>query len=262
MGNRVRELARSSAWASTASIRGCDLVALKVRDVWHGDQVASRAVVMQHKTQRSVQFEITPAAHEAVQKWIETAGLKSDDFLFPSRIHGSPHLATRQYAQILEGWVEELGLDLAEHGRLGSRSSIDGRGYSKQDGQNADHLQTFHECRDYRLPGVRHLCKSGVDGVRPIVNVWGAGCNARVCHIHQANLAALPTVFCNESRNSVAVTLPGGVIPDAVVPVGYEICERNADIWLGGVDSTEQPIETGSYRSSVGIVVNVVRANV
>lgn len=39
-------------------INGCDLVALKVRDVCHGYQIAMRAVVMQHKTQRPVQFEI------------------------------------------------------------------------------------------------------------------------------------------------------------------------------------------------------------
>ena len=92
------------------------LVALNVRDICHGDQLASRAVVMQHKTQRPVQFEITPAARDAVQKWIKAAGLKSDDFLFPSRMHSSPHLGTRQYARILEGWVEELGLDPAEYG--------------------------------------------------------------------------------------------------------------------------------------------------
>lgn len=47
------------AWHHS-KLRGCDLVALKVRDVCHGDAVASRAVVMQHKTQRPVQFEITP----------------------------------------------------------------------------------------------------------------------------------------------------------------------------------------------------------
>jgi len=41
---------------------------LKVRDICHGDQVATRAAVMQHKTQRPVQFEITPATREAVQK--------------------------------------------------------------------------------------------------------------------------------------------------------------------------------------------------
>ena len=51
-----------------------------------------------------------------MQKWITVAGLRSEDFLFPSRIHDSPHLGTRQYARILEGWVEELGLDRAEYG--------------------------------------------------------------------------------------------------------------------------------------------------
>ena len=78
MQNRVRELALFNLGIDS-KLRGCDLVALKVRDVCHGDQVASRAVVMQHKTQRPVQFEITPAARDAVQKWIKAAGLKSDE---------------------------------------------------------------------------------------------------------------------------------------------------------------------------------------
>ena len=98
------------------ALRGCDLVVLKVRDVCHGDQVASRAVVMQHKTQRPVQFEITQAARDALQAWIKLAGLKSEDFLFPSRLHTSPHLGTRQYARILGHWVDELGLDRMEYG--------------------------------------------------------------------------------------------------------------------------------------------------
>ena len=49
-----------------------------------------------------------------MQKWIKTAALKSDDFLFPSRLHDSPNLGTHQYARVLEGWVEELGLDPAD----------------------------------------------------------------------------------------------------------------------------------------------------
>ena len=36
--------------------RGSDLVKLRVRPVCHGDRVASRAIVLQQKTQRSVQF--------------------------------------------------------------------------------------------------------------------------------------------------------------------------------------------------------------
>ena len=65
---RVRELALFNLGIDS-KLRGCDLVALKVRDVCHGDQVASRATVLQHKTQRPVQFEITSATREALQTW-------------------------------------------------------------------------------------------------------------------------------------------------------------------------------------------------
>jgi len=44
------------------------------------------------------------------------AGLESDDFLFPSRVHASPHLGTRQYARIVDAWVKEIGLDPAAYG--------------------------------------------------------------------------------------------------------------------------------------------------
>ncbi len=74
----------------------------------HGDQVATRTIVMQHKTQHPVQFEITQATRDALQAWIKEAALESEDFLFPSRLHDSPHLGTRQYVRILEHWVNEL----------------------------------------------------------------------------------------------------------------------------------------------------------
>ena len=115
MENRVRELPLFNLGIDS-KLRGSDLVGLKVRDICHGNQVASRAMVMQHKTQRPVQFEITPATRDAVQKWIALAGLKADDFVFPSRIHDSPNLGTRQCARILEHWVKELGLDPADYG--------------------------------------------------------------------------------------------------------------------------------------------------
>ena len=115
MEARVRELALFNLGIDS-KLRGCDLVALKVRDVCHGDQMAARAIVMQHKTQRPVQFEITAATRDALQAWIRQAGLKSENFLFPSRLHQSPHLGTRQYARILGRWVDELGLDRANFG--------------------------------------------------------------------------------------------------------------------------------------------------
>jgi len=48
--------------------------------------------------------------------WIRLSGLAPDGFLFPSRVHASPHLSTRQYARIVDSWVKEIGLDPAAYG--------------------------------------------------------------------------------------------------------------------------------------------------
>jgi len=92
MEDRARELVLFDLGIDS-KLRACDLVKLRVRDVCHGDRVASRATVLQQKTQRPVQFEISPATREAVEGWIRKAGLSPDDYLFPSRVHRSPHLA-------------------------------------------------------------------------------------------------------------------------------------------------------------------------
>jgi integrase len=109
MAGRSRDLALFNLGIDS-KLRGCDLVKLRVRDVCLGDQIAPRAIIMQQKAQRPVQFEITPPTREAVGTWIKQATLKSEDYLFPSRIHNSPYIGTRQYARVLEGWVEAMGL--------------------------------------------------------------------------------------------------------------------------------------------------------
>ena len=68
--------------------------------------------------------EITAATRDALQGWINHAGLKPKDFLFPSRLHESPHLGNRQYARILGHWVDGLGLDRAEYGTNSMRRTI------------------------------------------------------------------------------------------------------------------------------------------
>ncbi len=90
-GKRLRELALFNL-AIDSKLRGCDLVKLKVRDVAHGDKITKRAIVMQQKTHQPMQFEITEPTRTSVMDWIKQAKLKSEDFLFPSRIHGSPHI--------------------------------------------------------------------------------------------------------------------------------------------------------------------------
>jgi integrase len=72
--------------------------------------------VLQQKTQRPVEFEITAPTREALEAWIKSARLSPESFLFPSRVHDSPHLGTRQYARIVHDWVEEIGLDPTAYG--------------------------------------------------------------------------------------------------------------------------------------------------
>ena len=102
--HRTRELALLNLGIDS-KLRGCDLVALKVRDVSHGDQIAPHAIIQQTKTGRPVQFEITPVTRQAVHEWIRQAELGSGDYLFPSRLPGSPHICTRQYARVLRSWL-------------------------------------------------------------------------------------------------------------------------------------------------------------
>ncbi len=74
------------------------------------------AAIVQQKTGKPVQFEVTEQTRKGLQQWIEEKGLVSDAFLFPSRVHDSPHLTTRQYAMIVQGWVSEIGLEGSEYG--------------------------------------------------------------------------------------------------------------------------------------------------
>jgi integrase len=115
LGERARERALFNL-AVDSKLRSCDLVKLRVRDVMHGDRIAARTIVMQQKTQRPVQFEITEQTRVALLGWIKYQSLQSDDFLFPSRLRGSSHLSTRQYARIVHAWVSEIGLDAAAYG--------------------------------------------------------------------------------------------------------------------------------------------------
>ena len=102
--------------AIDSKLRGCDLVSLHVRDVTHGNQILPRAMVIQKKTERPVQFELTEPTRAALAAWIEKTHLRSDQFLFPSRIGTSPHVSTRQYARIVHHWVEAAGLDSSAYG--------------------------------------------------------------------------------------------------------------------------------------------------
>ncbi len=115
LANRCRDLALFNL-AIDSKLRACDLLCLLVSDVMVGGRIGSRAMIMQRKTQRRVQFEITARTREAVADWIRTAELSASSYLFPSQLHSSIHLSTRQYSRMVESWVAGIGLDSTAYG--------------------------------------------------------------------------------------------------------------------------------------------------
>ena len=102
--------------AIDSKLRSCDLVALRVSDVAVASSVRERAVIVQQKTGRPVQFELTEQTRDAVHNWIQQCGVQDGEYLFPSRVHTCTHLSTRQYARIVNQWVSSIGLDPHKYG--------------------------------------------------------------------------------------------------------------------------------------------------
>lgn len=142
VGGRARDLALFDL-AIDSKLRACDLVALKVEDVCLGRQVRDRATIVQKKTRRPVQFEITRHARQAIGTWRDQLD-RSGGYLFPSRSRRSPYLSTRQYARIVEGWVRSVGLDPAAYGTHSLRRTKAAQIYRKTGNLRAVQLLLGH----------------------------------------------------------------------------------------------------------------------
>jgi integrase len=75
-----------------------------------------RALVIQQKTKRPVQFELLEPARSSILAWLERRGGSLENFGFPSRIDHSEHLSTRQYARLVDEWVGAIGLRREDYG--------------------------------------------------------------------------------------------------------------------------------------------------
>jgi integrase len=113
--DRKRDLAMFNV-AIDSKLRGCDLVRLKVTDLIVGGHVKSRATVVQKKTGTPVPFELTEQAKEALTDWVQVRRKIGGIWLFPSRSHAGEHMTTRQYARLVDYWIELIGLNPADYG--------------------------------------------------------------------------------------------------------------------------------------------------
>lgn len=110
LADNLRELSLFNL-AIDSKLRGCDLVRLRVVDLVVAGAVRNRVSVIQSKTGRPVQFEVSENTRKTVLDWVASPEMLGREFLFPSRFHSSPHLSTRQYARLVRHWVSAIGLD-------------------------------------------------------------------------------------------------------------------------------------------------------
>jgi hypothetical protein len=74
MLGQIRNLALLNL-AIDSKLRGCALVSLKVSDVFSAGSVRERAMVIQRKTSRPVQFEITKLTATSIVAHVQHSGL-------------------------------------------------------------------------------------------------------------------------------------------------------------------------------------------
>jgi len=102
--------------AIDSKLRGCDLVKLRIREVVINGAARHRAAIVQQKTSKPAQFELTEQTRKSLFPWLTIRGSGLDDFVFPSRVDQVEHMSTRQYARLLGDWVEATGLSRTVYG--------------------------------------------------------------------------------------------------------------------------------------------------
>jgi site-specific recombinase XerD len=131
---------------------------LKPKDVWTirvrlqlEGRRRDRATIIQKKTGRPVQFEITLQTRNAIGEWLAALGTGRGPYLFPSRFRGQAHLSTRQYACIVHRWVERAGLDASAFGTHSMRRTKAAQIYKKTGNLRAVQLLLGHTKLESRV---------------------------------------------------------------------------------------------------------------
>ncbi|MCG8447677.1 MAG: tyrosine-type recombinase/integrase [Hyphomicrobiales bacterium] len=134
--------------AVDSKLRGCDLVRLKVADVYAAGTVKERASIQQSKTNTPVRFEITDGTRKSLADWLAHPLMSGHEYLWPGRFHDRPHISTRQYARMLKGWVRSIGLEPSAYGTHSMRRTKVAQKYRKTGNLRAVQLLLGHTKMD------------------------------------------------------------------------------------------------------------------
>jgi len=143
---RVRlEIARSKRdLAIDTKLRGCDLAKLRLEDLCSGINLWRRATIVQKKTGRPVQFEISKQSRNSIEAWLPKLRTTGSRYLFPGRLHASPYISTRQYARLVHCWVQNIGLESTSYGTHSMRCTKAAQIYRKTGNLRAVQLLLGH----------------------------------------------------------------------------------------------------------------------
>lgn len=101
--------------AIDSDLRGCDLGKIKISDLVLGPDIRTQALVVQQKTGRPVQFELMTDVRAGLLAGLQRGGGSIEDFSFPIRVDHNGHINTRQYARLVDEWMEAVGLRREDH---------------------------------------------------------------------------------------------------------------------------------------------------
>jgi len=144
LANHKRDLALFNL-ALDSKLRGCDLVNLKVSDIQTGDEISPRAKIIQNKTGKPVQFEVTKQTRDALVDWINHKDLNIYDWLFPSRKNRNRPMTTRQYGRIIKKWIGSINLPKSSYATHSLRRTKATLIYRKTGNLRAVQLLLGHE---------------------------------------------------------------------------------------------------------------------
>lgn len=147
IATNVRDLALFNL-AIDSKLRGCDLVRLRVADVYAAGQVKERASIIQSKTRKPVRFEITEGTRKSIAAWLDNPLMIGSEHLWPGRFHERLHISTRQYARLVRDWVTSIGLEPTSYGTHTMRRTKVAQIYRKTGNLRAVQLLLGHTKMD------------------------------------------------------------------------------------------------------------------
>ncbi|MEM7529516.1 MAG: tyrosine-type recombinase/integrase [Pseudomonadota bacterium] len=147
IAENIRDLALFNT-AIDSKLRGCDLVRLKVADVYAAGQVKERTSVLQSKTQKPVRFELTEGTRKSLKHWLAHPMMIGQEHLWPGRFHEPLHISTRQYARLVRDWVTSIGLEPSAYGTHSMRRTKVAQIYRKTGNLRAVQLLLGHTKMD------------------------------------------------------------------------------------------------------------------